>query len=93
MELNIILVSNDISSIMNTFINFNFCNVLIKIYKYPHIGICIVWIILVVSESLLSITPIVIWHVPKSLVKPKKGLSCSNSGIVRDSGHAPSSQH
>ncbi len=64
MELNIILVSNDISSIMNTSINLNFCNVLlgsIKVYKYPHIGILYhVWTISVASESLLAIAPIVV---------------------------------
>jgi hypothetical protein len=65
MELNIILVSNDVSSIMNRCINFNFCNVLlgsIKVYKYPHTSFFFycVWIILIASESLFSISPVVI---------------------------------
>jgi hypothetical protein len=33
------------------------------------------------------------WHVPKSLVRPKTDLSYSHSGIVRNLGHVPSSQH
>ncbi len=33
------------------------------------------------------------WCVPKFLVRPKVGLSYSNSGIVKNSGHVPSSQH
>jgi hypothetical protein len=38
-------------------------------------------------------TLITMWSAAKSLVRPKMGLSYSNSGIVRNSGHAPSSQH
>ncbi len=64
MQLNIILVSNDISSIMNTSINLNSCNVLlgsIKVYEYPHIGVLYhVWTILVASKSPLAIAPIVV---------------------------------
>jgi hypothetical protein len=33
------------------------------------------------------------WSIPKFLVRPKMGLNYSNNGIVRNSGHAPSSQH
>jgi hypothetical protein len=33
------------------------------------------------------------WHAPKFLVRPKVGLNYSHSGIVRNSGHAPSFQH
>jgi hypothetical protein len=33
------------------------------------------------------------WRIPKFLVRTKMGLSYSNNGIVRNSGHAPSSQH
>jgi hypothetical protein len=33
------------------------------------------------------------WHAPKFLVRPKMGMSYSNSGIVRNSGHVPNSQH
>ncbi len=33
------------------------------------------------------------WHAPKSLVSPKLGLTCSNCGIGKDSGHAPNFQH
>jgi hypothetical protein len=29
------------------------------------------------------------WRAPKSLVKPKLGLSYLNNGIVGNSGHAP----
>jgi hypothetical protein len=34
-----------------------------------------------------------IWHVPKSLVSSKLGLSHSNCGNMGDSGHAPNFQH
>jgi hypothetical protein len=33
------------------------------------------------------------WRAPKFLVRPKKGLSSSNSRIVRNFEHAPSTQH
>jgi hypothetical protein len=64
MEFNIILVSNDISSIMNTSINLNFCSVLlssIKVFIYPCIGILYcAWTISAIGECLLAIAPIVI---------------------------------
>jgi hypothetical protein len=34
-----------------------------------------------------------IWCAPKLLIRPKKGLSYSNNGIVRNSGYVLSSQH
>jgi hypothetical protein len=33
------------------------------------------------------------WRAPKFLIRPKRGLTYSNNGIVRNSRHAPSSQH
>jgi len=34
-----------------------------------------------------------IYGLPKFLVRPKMGLSYSNNGIMRNSGHVPNTQH